>query len=88
MFKKDFEFFFLLGNMMEAKIFKKRIKKAFSDREFIKIVFQYPSRDRAIIKRGIVVSMGNDGFELQEIYDGLVAYAYEYIVEIKGEGNI
>ena len=72
---------------MEANVFMKRVEKAFSLKEFIKIIFQYPSRDRAIVKRGIVVSVGNDGFEFEEIQDGLVAYSYDYIVEIKGENE-
>lgn len=70
---------------MEASIFKKRIEQAFSLREFIKIIFQYPSSDRAVVKRGIVVAIGNDGFEFEEIKDGLVAYSFNHIVEIKGE---
>jgi len=72
---------------MEANIFKKRIEKSFSDKEFIKIIFQYPSSNRAVVKRGIVVSVGEDGFEFEEIYDGLVAYSYLYIAEIKGDGE-
>lgn len=72
---------------MEASIFEKRIKKAFSLREFIKIIFQYPSSDRAVIKRGVVVSMREDGFEFEEIRDGLVAYSFKYIVEIKGDSE-
>lgn len=68
-------------------MFEKRIRTAFSLREFIKIIFQYPSRDRAIIKRGIVVSVGDGGFEFEEIKDGLVAYSYDYIVEIKGDSE-
>jgi hypothetical protein len=72
---------------MEAKIFKKRIETAFSLREFIKIIFQYPSSDRAVVKRGIVVSIGEDGFEFEEIKDGLVAYSFKYIVEIKGDSE-
>ncbi len=72
---------------MEAKIFRKRIETAFSLREFIKIIFQYPSSDRAVIKRGIVVSIGEDGFEFEEIRDGLVAYSYDFIVEIKGDSE-
>ena len=69
-------------------MFKKRIEKAFFLKEFIKIIFQYPSSDRAIVKRGIVVSVGDKGFEIEEIRDGLVAYSYEYIVEIKGDTEI
>ena len=73
---------------MEANVFKKRIEKAFSDREFIKIIFQYPSRDRAVIKRGIIVSVGDSGFEFEEIFDGLVAYSYDFIAEIKGDSEV
>ena len=72
---------------MEASGFQKRIETAFYNKEFIKIIFQYPSSPKAIIKRGVVVSVGDDGFEFEEIYDGLVAYAYTYVVEIKGEGG-
>lgn len=70
---------------MEATGFKKRIEKSFKDKEFIKIIFQYPSSSRAIVKRGIVVSYYEDCFELEEIIDGLVTYSYDYIVEIKSE---
>ena len=50
-------------------------------------LFQYPSRDRAVIKRGIVISVGDKGFEFEEIQDGLVAYSYDFIVEIKGDSQ-
>ncbi len=73
---------------MEANIFRKRIEKAFLLKEFIKIIFQYPSSDRAIVKRGIVLSVGDNGFELEEIRDGKVAYSYNHIVEIKGDTEI
>jgi hypothetical protein len=73
---------------MEANAFKKRIEKALILRERIKIIFQYPASPRAVIKSGIVVSVGDDGFELEEVYDGLVAYSYDYIVEIKGSTEI
>jgi len=71
---------------MEA-IFKKRIEAAFISKEFIKIIFQYPAAKKAIIKRGVVTSIGSDGFELEEILDGLVTYSYKFITEIKGEGE-
>ena len=75
--------------MSEAKtsnnIFVKRIQKAYSNREVIKIIFQYPASARAIIKKGIVTDISDNGFELEEVFDGLVAYSYEYIVEVKGE---
>jgi hypothetical protein len=70
---------------MEAM--KKRIEQAFLQHEFIKIIFQYPSSDRAIIKRGLIIEVYDDGFTLEEIIDGKVTYSYEYIVEIKTEGD-
>jgi hypothetical protein len=70
---------------MEANVFKKRIEQAYNSKEFIKIIFQYPGSDRAIIKRGTVKSIADNGFEIEEIKDGLTAYAYTFIVEVKGE---
>lgn len=72
---------------MNNNMFKKRVEKAFNEREFIKLIFQYPASHKAIVKRGIVVSYGDDGFEFEEILDGLVTYSYNYIVEIKGESE-
>lgn len=66
-------------------VFKTKIAKAYETKEFIKLIFQYPGSDRAIVKRGIVISVADDGFELEEIRDGLVSYSYNYIVEIKLE---
>jgi hypothetical protein len=73
--------------MIEASIHQKRIEAAFSNREFIKIIFQYPASMRAVIKKGIVVAVAEDGFEFEEIFDGLVSYSYKYIVEIKKESE-
>lgn len=70
---------------MEANVFKKRIEQAYYSKEFIKIIFQYPGSDRAVIKRGIVVSIADNGFEIEEIRDGLSAYSYTYVVEVKME---
>jgi hypothetical protein len=71
------------GLVMEAM--KKRIEQAFLDHEVIKIIFQYPASVRAIIKRGLVIEVYDDGFTLEEILDGKVTFSYKYIVEIKGE---
>ena len=70
---------------MEANVFKARIKEAYENKEKIKIIFQYPSSDRAIIKRGFVVKIFENGFNFDEIIDGDVSYSYEFIVEIKEE---
>lgn len=72
---------------MEANGFKTRLAKAYSYKEPVKIIFQYPGSPRAIIKRGIVIRIFNDSFEFNEIMDGSVVYSYKYIVEIKGDAE-
>lgn len=72
---------------MEANGFKRRIIEAYKTKQFLKIIFQYPSSNRAIIKRGIVLEVYKDCFDLEEIIDGKVTYSFNYIVEIKGEGK-
>lgn len=69
-------------------MFKQRIEKAFKEKEFLKIIFQYPASSRAVVKRGIVTDVGDNGFDFEEIKDGLVVYSYSYIVEIKGNGEV
>jgi hypothetical protein len=66
--------------------FKKRIEQAKGKREFIKLIFQYPSSNRAIVKRGYVTEIFDDSFDFEEIIDGDVTYSYRFIVEITG-GN-
>jgi len=70
---------------MEASIFQKRIKEAKEKKEKIKLIFQYPASPRATIKRGYVIESFEDGFDFQEIMDGLVTYSYRFLVEIKIE---
>jgi len=70
---------------MEANIFKRRLEEAKNNSEYIKIIFQYPASERAIIKRGYVLEVMDNGFNLQEDRDGEVSYAFDYIVEIKVE---
>ena len=67
---------------MEASGFKRRLIEAKEKEEFLKIIFQYPSSERAIIKRGYVVSCSDDSFNFNEIRDGKVTYSYKFIVEI------
>jgi len=64
---------------------KRRLKEAKEKKSFIKIIFQYPSSNRAVIKRGKVKEVFDDSFDFDEIYDGQVTYSYDYIVEIKLE---
>ena len=68
---------------MEANGKMLRLKEALDNSEKIKIIFQYPSSPRAIIKSGKVLTVHIDSFDMQEIYDGKVTYAYDWIVEIK-----
>ena len=68
---------------MEATGFKKRLSEALEQNSKVKLIFQYPASDRAIIKSGEVISVDEDSFTLNEIYDGEVTYAYTYLVEVK-----
>lgn len=74
---------------MEAKqkgsVWSKRLIEAKGKDQFLKLVFQYPASDRAVIKRGKVMEVFSDGFDFQEIYDGEVSYSFQFIVEIKME---
>ena len=70
---------------MEANVFKARISEAFKNKEFIKIIFQYPASDRAIIKRGYVIAIFDNGFNFDEVKDGECSYSYDFVVEIKEE---
>jgi hypothetical protein len=72
---------------MEAIGKKKRLESAKESGEKVKLIFQYPSRDRAIIKSGYVKEVYKDSFSLDEIYDGDVEYGYTFLEEIKGVGR-
>jgi len=48
---------------------KKRIEEAFLNHEFIKVIFQYPANTRAVVKRGLIIEVFDDGFTMEEIYD-------------------
>jgi len=73
---------------MVANGFEARLKEAKNKKEFLKIIFQYPSSERAVVKRGKVIECFNDSFNFQEIIDGNVTYSYNYLVEIKsGDEN-
>jgi len=63
--------------------FKTKLEKAMKENKKVKIIFEYPNSKFAKIRRGYVKRISNDSFELDEIKDGLVAYSYKFIVEIK-----
>ena len=69
---------------MEAMGKKRRLEEAKEKKERVKLIFQYPSSDRAVIKSGYVNWCYDDSFSFDEIYDGDVVYSYEFLVEIKG----
>ena len=75
----------ILEDDMEANGFVQRLKEAHTHSEKIKIIFQYPSSDRAIVKRGKVIRVFENSFDFEDIYDGLVSFSYNFIVEIKEE---
>jgi hypothetical protein len=68
---------------MEATGFIKRLSEAKENNSKVKLIFQYPASPRATIKSGDVLSVDEDSFTINEIYDGEVTYAYTYLVEIK-----
>jgi hypothetical protein len=68
---------------MEAIGKRTRLEKAKERNEKIKLIFQYPSSERAVIKSGYVLECYDDSFSFDDIYDGEVTYSYNYLVEIK-----
>lgn len=66
---------------MEAM--RTRLEEAMRKGERVKIIFQYPASDKAVIKSGFVKETYDDGFVLDEKFDGVVVYSYGFIVEIK-----
>jgi len=67
---------------MEAKGFKNRLKEAKDNSQKLKLFFQYPASAKAIIKKGIVLSVNEDSFDFQDIYDGELTFGYGYLIEI------
>ena len=72
---------------MEATGFKKRLSDAKENNSKVKLIFQYPASDRAIIKSGDILSVDDDSFTIEETYDGEATYAYTYLVEVKNYGE-
>jgi len=62
----------------------KRLKEAQANSEKVKVIFQYPASPKATIKSGEVIEVYEDGFLLDEIYDGKVVYSYNFVVEVRG----
>lgn len=73
---------------MEANGFKQRLDKAKENKEFLKLLFQYPATDRVTVKRGHVIATFQDSFDFREIRDGDVAYSYRFLVEIVSEPEV
>jgi len=72
---------------MEAIGFKKRLEEAKEKKERVKLIFQYPASDRAIIKSGFVIDCYDDCFWFNEKFDGTTTYSYNYLVEVKGSST-
>lgn len=64
---------------------KKRLERAKRNKEYIKLIFDYPNSKRATVRRGYVKEVYEDSFDMQEDKDEEVTYKYKYIVEIKNE---
>ena len=67
---------------METSGIKNRLEDAKEKKEFVKLIFQYPNAQRAIVKRGFVICCYNDSFDFNERFDGNVTFSYDFIVEI------
>lgn len=67
---------------MEAKGFKRRLEEALVNSEKVKIIFQYPASDRAVIKSGYVIEVDEDSFTMDEVRDGDSTYSYDYVIEV------
>ncbi|MHA2019044.1 MAG: hypothetical protein ACTSXY_12320 [Promethearchaeota archaeon] len=65
----------------------KRLETAMENSEKIKLIFQYPASDRAIIKSGFVIECFKDCFWFDEKFDGKTTYSYKFLVEIKGDNR-
>ena len=73
---------------MEANGKQIRLEEAKGSGEKIKLIFQYPGRDRATIKSGFVVDVFHDCFFFEEKFDGGVTYGYKFLEEIKKEDRV
>ena len=67
---------------MEANGFKRQLQEALDYSKSIKLLFQYPAAARAVKKSGRVVSVDEDSFTMDEIYDGEVTLSYKFLVEL------
>lgn len=67
---------------MEAKGFQKRLEEAKESREKVKLIFQYPSSSKAVIKSGYVIECYDDCFWFDEIRDGKTTYGYTFLQEV------
>jgi len=67
---------------MEAIGFRKRLEEAKNNSQKIKLIFQFPGTDKAIIKKGSVLSVNDDSFDFEDIYDGELTFSYNFLVEI------
>ena len=67
---------------MEANGFKQRLNEALDNSEKIKIIFQYPSSIKAVIRKGNVIKVNDDSFNFRDRYDGDMTFSYDFICEI------
>ena len=64
---------------------RERIITANKQGKRIKLIFEYPNAKSAKVRRGYVKVVREDSFDFLEDKDGLVTYAYKYIVEVKND---
>ena len=61
---------------------KRRLEKAKLNSDYIKLLFQYPGREKVIVKRGFVLECSDNSFDFNEDIDGEATYSYNYLVEV------
>ncbi len=64
------------------KGWRERLREAKKNGQRVKIIFEYPKANKAKVKRGKVLRVYQDTFELEEIKDGASTYKYDYVVEM------
>jgi len=69
-------------NEKEANGFQQRLAEACINSEKITVVFLYPNSPKITVRKGNVLKVTTDSFDFQDRYEGLMTFAYDFIIEI------
>ena len=67
---------------MGANGFKKRLEEAKINSEPLKILFQYPSSTKALVRKAKVLEVHEDSFDFDDRFSGEMTFSYDFIFEI------